>query len=86
VVDFANAQRLQKDGSSLFMAEVDQLPRTTTDFRVVQGAVEKSNVQGMLEMTRLIEVSRAYTDVAAVLAQQGEMRRDAISRLADVPV
>ena len=85
VVDFENPQQLKKDGSSVFMAEADQQPRTTTEFRVVQGAVEKSNVQGVLEMTRLIEVSRAYTDVAAVLAQQGEMRRDAISRLAEVP-
>jgi flagellar basal-body rod protein FlgF len=40
----------------------------------------------VLEMTRLIEVSRSYTEVAAILQQQGEMRRDAISRLAEVPV
>ena len=85
VVDFENPQQLKKDGSSVFMAEPDQQPRTAAEFRIVQGAVEKSNVQGVLEMTRLIEVSRAYTDVAAVLAQQGEMRRDAIGRLAEVP-
>ncbi len=54
--------------------------------RVVQGAVEKSNVQGVLEMTRLIEVSRSYTEVANILQQQGEMRRETINRLAEVPV
>jgi flagellar basal-body rod protein FlgF len=85
IVDFQNPQQLQKDGSSLFDAGTTQQPRPTTDSRVVQGAVEKSNVQGVLEMTRLIEVSRSYTEVSAILQQQSEMRRDSISRLADVP-
>jgi flagellar basal-body rod protein FlgF len=86
LVDFANPQQLKKDGSSTFQADANQPPRAATDSRVVQGAVEKSNVQGVLEMTRLIEVSRSYTEVAAILQQQGDMRRDAISRLAEVPV
>ena len=60
--------------------------RAATDFRVVQGAVEKSNVQSVLEMTRMIEVSRSYTEVANIVQQQSELRRDVISRLADVPV
>jgi flagellar basal-body rod protein FlgF len=85
IVDFQNPQQLQKDGSSLFDAGTTQQPRPTADSRVVQGAVEKSNVQGVLEMTRLIEVSRSYTEVSAILQQQSEMRRDSISRLADVP-
>jgi flagellar basal-body rod protein FlgF len=86
LVDFQNPQALKKDGSSTFQADANQPPRATTDSRVIQGAVEKSNVQGVLEMTRLIEVSRSYTEVAAILQQQGDMRRDAISRLAEVPV
>ena len=85
LVDFQNPQQLKKDGSSTFQADANQPPRAAADSRVVQGAVEKSNVQGVLEMTRLIEVSRSYTEVAAILQQQGEMRRDAISRLAEVP-
>jgi flagellar basal-body rod protein FlgF len=86
LVDFANPQQLVKDGSSTFQADGSMQPRTATDSRVVQGAVEKSNVQGVLEMTRLIEVSRSYTEVAAILQQQSEMRRDVITRLAEVPV
>ena len=86
LVDFANPQQLKKDGSSTFQADANQQPRTATDSRVVQGAVEKSNVQGVLEMTRLIEVSRSYTEVANILQQQGEMRRESINRLAEVPV
>ena len=83
LVDFENPHQLRKDSSSTFQA--DGLTQRTPEARIVQSALEKSNVQGVLEMTRLIEVSRSYTDIAAILHQQGEMRRDSISRLADVP-
>lgn len=85
LVDFRNPQQLKKDGSSTFEASANQQPQQATNSRVVQGAVEKSNVQGVLEMTRLVEVSRSYSEISAILQQQGEMRRDVISRLADVP-
>ena len=32
-----------------------------------------------------IELTRAYTDVASILNQQSDMRRNAIERLAEVP-
>jgi flagellar basal body rod protein FlgG len=86
IVEFPNPQQLKKDGSSTFQAGANQQPSAATDSRVVQGAVEKSNVQGVLEMTRLIEVSRSYTEVANILQQQSDMRRDVITRLAEVPV
>src|SRR3546814_5987518 len=37
---------------------------------VVQGVIEKSNVRGVVEMTRMIEVTRTYTQVATILQQQ----------------
>lgn len=85
LVDFDNPQQLQKDGGSTFQANENSPARPATSARIVQGAVEKSNVQGVLEMTRLIEVTRSYGEVAAILQQQSQMRRDAIERLADVP-
>jgi hypothetical protein len=33
----------------------------------------------------MIEVTRSYTQVAAMLQQQGDMRQSAIQKLADVP-
>ena len=50
-----------------------------------QGFVEKSNVNSVAEMSRMIEVMRSYQSVASMLQQQNEMRRSAIERLADVP-
>jgi flagellar basal-body rod protein FlgF len=85
LVDFEQPQQLRKDGSSTFAANEKLLPQAAANARVVQGAVEKSNVQGVLAMTRLIEVSRSYSEVAAILQQQGDLRRNAIDKLAEVP-
>jgi flagellar basal-body rod protein FlgF len=52
---------------------------------VVQGAVEKSNVRPVIEMSRMIELTRAYTEVATILQQQGDLRKNAIQQLAEVP-
>ena len=56
-----------------------------TNSKFVQHTIEKSNVRGVIEITRMIELSRSYTQVAAILQQQSEMRTGAISKLADVP-
>ena len=51
--------------------------------RVQAGAIERSNVKPVLEMSRLIDVNRNYTSVAAMIGRMDELRRSAISRLAD---
>ena len=48
---------------------------------VVQGAVESSNVDPVREMTRLIEVTRAFDGVAAEASQSEGSLRDAIKTL-----
>ncbi len=48
---------------------------------VVQGAVEGSNVDPVKEMTRLIEVTRAFDGVAAEAAQSEGSVQDAIKTL-----
>ena len=45
----------------------------------------KKNVKAIVEMTRMIEVSRQYTQVADLLQKHGDTRRSAIERLAEVP-
>jgi flagellar basal-body rod protein FlgF len=86
LVAFANPERLKKDGASTFAAPEGMLPQPPAiGMRVVQGAIEKSNVRSVVEMTRMIELTRAYSEVAGILHQQGELRRNAIDRLAEVP-
>ena len=53
--------------------------------RVMQGTVEKSNVRSVIEMTRMIEVTRSYTHIANILSQQADLRRTAIEKLSEVP-
>ena len=82
---FAQPQRLQKDGTSTYMAPAGVQPDAAPTVRVTQGVIEKSNVHGVTEMTRMIEVTRTYTQLASMLQQQSEMRRTAIEKLAEVP-
>jgi flagellar basal-body rod protein FlgF len=85
IVTFANAGALQKDGTSTYMPPAGQQPQAATTVRVTQGAIEKSNVKSVLEMTRMVEVTRAYTNIAQVLQNQSDMRKSAIEKLAEVP-
>ena len=62
----------------------DKPPVPILDFTrngVVQGAVEGSNVDPVKEMTRLIEVTRAFDGVAAESAQSEGSVQDAIKTL-----
>jgi flagellar basal body rod protein FlgG len=85
LVEFAQAGRLEKDVGATFSAPAGLAPQPATQTRVVQGAVEKSNVQGVLEMTRMIEATRAYANIAQTTEQQSALRKTAIERLAEVP-
>jgi flagellar basal-body rod protein FlgF len=87
LVSFANPQALRKDGASTFAAPdgVQPVPVPDANAHVLQGSVEKSNVRPVVEMTRMIELTRAYTEVATILQQQGDMRKNSIQQLAEVP-
>jgi flagellar basal-body rod protein FlgF/flagellar basal-body rod protein FlgG len=85
IVSFDQPGLLQKDGSSTFTAPANAAPQADKISRVAQGAIEKSNVRSVIEMSRMIEVTRSYTQVANMLAQAADVRRNAIEKLADVP-
>jgi flagellar basal-body rod protein FlgF/flagellar basal-body rod protein FlgG len=85
LVSFAQAQRLQKEGSNLYSAADGATAAPDTTSRVRQGFIEKSNVNSVLEMSRMIEVTRTYTQISALLQQQSDLHKSAIEKLADVP-
>jgi flagellar basal-body rod protein FlgF len=87
LVSFGAPQQLQKDGANNFLAPTGLVPQPvgSNDIRVVSGSVEKSNVNGITEMTRLIDITRTYQQIANMLQAQGDLRRNAIDKLADVP-
>ena len=86
LASFANPQVLQKDGGSSFTAPPGVASTTPSpNTRVVQGTIEKSNVNGVAEMARMIEITRSYTDIANILTQEGDLRKNALSQLSQIP-
>jgi flagellar basal-body rod protein FlgF len=84
LVSFADAQKLLKEGSNLYSAS-DGAAQADTRSQVQQGYIEKSNVNAVTEMSRMIEVTRAYTQIATMLQQESDLHKSAIEKLADVP-
>jgi flagellar basal-body rod protein FlgF len=84
MVSFDNPQKLTKLGSNLY-AVGSAAQQADTKSTVRQGYIEKSNVNAVGEMSRMVEVMRAYTQVANLLQQQSDLHKSAIEKLADVP-
>jgi flagellar basal-body rod protein FlgF len=79
VTSFAQPAGLEKLGDNLWHAG----GQATTPFEgvVVQGAIEGSNVRPVLELTRLLEISRAYQSAARIVSGSDELRKNAIQSL-----
>lgn len=65
VVKFANEQELRNAGGNLF--ETEQTPVVIARPQVVQGMMEQSNVQPVMEMTRMMSVLRQYKSVQQII-------------------
>ena len=84
MVSFDDPAKLTKLGANLYDAgSATQQPATKST--VEQGYIEKSNVNSVGEMTRMVEVMRSYTAIANLLQQQSDLHKSAIEKLADVP-
>jgi flagellar basal-body rod protein FlgF len=83
LTEFADVQALVREGDNYFSGPGGN-PAVAT--RVMQGAVERSNVSGVTEMTSMIRVQRAYQSLASLMQRQDELRSNAIQRLGEVRV
>ena len=84
IVNFAQPQQLQKQGANLLSAPNGVAAQPDTKTMLRQGYVERSNVSAVAEMSHLIQVTRTYTEIASILKQQGDQRKAALDKLADV--
>jgi flagellar basal-body rod protein FlgF len=82
LVRFADPQALRNEGGNVFSATAPAQAAGNTA-QVQSGSLERSNVKPVIEMSRLIDVNRSYTAVSSMLSRMDDMRRTAISRLAD---
>jgi flagellar basal-body rod protein FlgF len=85
LVNFTDAQKMLKEGLNLYAAGDGGAAQADTKSTVRQGYIEKSNVNSVVEMGRMMEMSRAYTSIASLMQQTSELQKTAIQQLADVP-
>lgn len=81
VVTFGTLSTLEKTGDNLYKNTSNQTPTPAADARVRQGMLEGSNVQPIVEITRMIEVSRAYEQMAKMMDSQGDLSSKAVQTL-----
>ncbi len=84
VYRFENLGALEKTGSGRYAASEEAPADIAVEFQIRQGYVESSNVQPILELTRMIETMRAYESVSRFISQGEELSRKAIERLGRV--
>lgn len=84
VVAFRTLSTLEKAGDNLYRNTSNQQPQPAEAARVRQGMLEGSNVQPILEITRMIEVSRAYEQMAKIMDSTSELSKTAVQRMGRV--
>ncbi len=79
IVSFRNEQSLRPVGDGLYSTTEE--PRKIQNGTVLQGRIEASNVQPILEMTQMIELVRRYQSTVQFLKTQEDLQRRAIDQL-----
>lgn len=78
---FDDMSSLRKDGDNLFRNVSNQAAQAAPDARVHQGMLESSNVKTIEQVTRLIEVNRAYDSISKMMADTSDLSRRSIERI-----
>ena len=77
-------QAYERRGAGMFVAADPAAAAPVApaeDTAMVQGAIEGSNVQPVVEMTRLMDIQRSYERAMKLVSTEDDLRRDALSRL-----
>jgi flagellar basal-body rod protein FlgF len=85
VSSFPDLQQLQKQGANLFSAPAGMPAQADTKSTVNQGFIEKSNVNSVAEMSRMLEITRTYQSISNMIQAHADLRKNAIQTLAEVP-
>lgn len=79
VVNFADERALRKEGNNLY--STDQPATAAVGYRLAQGTLEASNVQPVIEISKMIDVMRAYQATSTLAQSHEELLRRAIQKL-----
>jgi flagellar basal-body rod protein FlgF len=81
LVAFDNLSALQKAGEGRFVAPEDAAPVQAETPDIRQGFSEGSNVNPVMEITRMLEISRTYEAVSEMIKQNSDLSRRSVERL-----
>ena len=79
VFHFENYGEMKKIGDNLYSAE--EVPTLSENYRLAQGMLETSNVSPVLEITNMIQLSRAYAQTANLIDQVQQTAKQAINSI-----
>ncbi len=81
--DVPDLQRYERLGNGMLAPPEGEgaPPLPAQDSKIVQGALEASNVQPVVEMTRMMSIQKAYDRAIKLMGSEDELRRDALRRL-----
>ena len=78
-MQFADEQSLRKAGNGMYSTDQAALPSSRAS--LLQGSLEGSNVQPVMEMTRMMEMLRDYQSAQKLVDSEHERLRTTVSRL-----
>jgi flagellar basal-body rod protein FlgF len=84
VVNFDSLAALSKDGGNLYRNDSNLTPTPSASAVLKQGMLEASNVQPVAQITRLIEINRAYDAISNLMNTTNTLSSTAIQRLGAV--
>jgi flagellar basal-body rod protein FlgF len=82
VFEFGNLQDLKPEGNGLYSSASPGIPAINT--KMIQGALEGSNVNAIQETTRMIEILRTYQSTMRMIQNEQERQVSAVRTLAKV--
>jgi len=84
MVRFDSQNTLVREGGGLYRAEGQTAQPVKETSSVIQGSLEKSNVKPILEMSRMMEIMRAYSSISQMLTNSDNLRKTALDKLSEV--
>jgi flagellar basal-body rod protein FlgF len=81
VVEFQNQDALVREGSNLYRANANAAPSDAAETRAIQGSLEGSNVQAVVEVTRMIGILRDYQSLQRMVQNEHDLERSAIQKI-----
>jgi flagellar basal-body rod protein FlgF len=83
MMEFANVNNLRPTGTGYYEVINNEVPIPAENTRMQQNMLEGSNVQAVLEMTDLIEISRQYASMQRMIQGEHDRQRGTIQKLTE---